>query len=260
MSEFTTQDPEHCLDLLAAEGKLTIDSCLGRLDHEIPFCPGWTGRDMALHLAGVYRWVTAMVANRMPEPPDKDLRASLYADPNPADDKGVLSRLNLALDGVVDALRTGPADLPCWQIWPGLTPRNFWIRRQLHETLVHRVDAQNLGRSAATVVGGAELDTTVAADGVDEMVLGFSGRYRKLRHDEPVTLAVRATDADRAWWATIGPDALTTGRGEPAAADATVTAKSGELLLWLWNRRGSDGLEISGDPTVLEIWRMNAHL
>jgi uncharacterized protein (TIGR03083 family) len=254
-------DPELSVDLLAAEGKLTADACVGRLDDGVPFCPGWTGRDLALHLAGVYRWVTAMVAHRMPEPPDKDLRAGLYADPDPADDAGVVERLNLALAGVVDVLRTGPADLACWTIWPGHTPRDFWIRRQLHETVVHRVDAQNLGRSEADAVGGAELDTAVAVDGVDEMMIGFSGRYRTLRHPEPRTLAVYATDADASWWCTIGPDALDTGRGNaPVPVDAAVTARSGELLLWLWNRRAAAGLDVSGNPTVLEIWRSNAHL
>jgi hypothetical protein len=131
----------------------------------------------------------------------------------------------------------------------------------LHETLVHRVDAQNLGRSEADVVDGAELDTAVAADGVDEMMLGFINRYRKLRHSEPVTLAVHATDAGAAWWCTIGPEALDTGRGAaPESADAAVSGRAGELLLWLWNRRLATGLDVSGDPTVLEIWRTNAHL
>lgn len=254
-------DPELSLDLLAAEGKLTVDACTGHLDEAVPFCPAWTGRDLALHLAGVFRWVTTMVANRMPEPPDKDLRAALYTDPNPADDAGVVGRLQLALDGVVDVLRVGPPDLECWQIWPGQSPRDFWIRRQLHETLVHRVDAQNLGRSEADAITGADLDSVIAADGVDEMMLGFSGRYRKLRHPEPVTLAVQATDVAAAWWATIGPERLDTGRGAaPGAAGAALTGAAGELLLWLWNRRSAAGLEVSGDPTVLEIWTSNAHL
>jgi uncharacterized protein (TIGR03083 family) len=254
-------DPELSLGLLADEGKLAVESCAGGLAEAIPFCPGWTGRDLALHLAGVYRWVSAMVANRMSQPPDSDHRAALYTDPNPADDAGVVSRLHLALDGVVDVLRAAPADLACWTIWPGHTPREFWIRRMLHETLVHRVDAQNLGRAGADVIGGAELGSTTAADGVDEMMLGFSSRYRKLRNPEPLTLAVQATDVNAAWWATIGPETLDTGRGAaPGAADAAITGRAGELLLWLWNRRSAAGLEVSGDPTVLEIWTTNAHL
>jgi len=254
-------DPELSLDLLAAEGKLTADHCAGRLDDAIPFCPGWTGRDLALHLAGVYRWVTDLVDARMREPHDKDARAALFADPDPADDAGVIDRLHRALDGVVDVLRTGPADLACWTLWPGLTPRNFWIRRQLHETVVHRVDAQNIGRAEGDVVSGADLDPSVAADGVDEMMLGFSGRYRNLRNPERVRLAIRATDAERAWWCTIGPDELMSAQGEPTQpATTTLSGKSGELLLWLWNRRTADGLEVNGDPTVLEIWRTHAHL
>jgi uncharacterized protein (TIGR03083 family) len=255
-------DVDRSLDLLAAEGKLAADACAGRLDDAVPFCAGWTGRDLAVHLAGVYRWVSTMVAERMPKPPSKELRAGLFADPDPSDEQGVRARLLLASAGVVSTLRNAPADLDCWTVWPAQTPRTFWIRRQLHETVVHRVDAQNLGRSEADVHNGAELDSEVAADGVDEMMVGFSGRYADhLRNPETVTLAVAATDVEQTWWASIGPDALVTGRGAPPQpATTTVRGKSGELLLWLWNRRPATGLEVTGDPTALEIWTANAHL
>ncbi|HZE66560.1 MAG TPA: maleylpyruvate isomerase family mycothiol-dependent enzyme [Sporichthyaceae bacterium] len=255
-------DADVSLDLLATEGKLTTEAVSGRLDGTVPFCPGWTGRDLAVHLAGVYRWVSTVVGERMPEPPSMERRAGLYADPDPSDDQGVHDRLQQARSTVVATLRATPNDAQVWTIWPAGSPREFWIRRQLHETLVHRVDAQNLGRSEADVHTGAELDTALAADGVDEMMVGFSCRYANhLRNPETVTLAVQSTDIDRAWWCVIGPDDPSMGRGAPPqAATATVRGKSGELLLWLWNRRRASGLEVSGDPTALEIWTANAHL
>ena len=41
----------------------------------------------------------------------------------------------------VQEFSAAPPDLACWTIWSAGTPRDFWIRRQLHETVVHCVDA-----------------------------------------------------------------------------------------------------------------------
>ena len=67
----------------------------------------------------------------------------------------------------------------------------------MHETLIHRVDAQNAG--AAVTGGGNDLETSIATDGVDEMICGFARRYAKtLRSREPATLAFTATDTGQA--------------------------------------------------------------
>jgi hypothetical protein len=68
----------------------------------------------------------------------------------------------------------------------------------LHETLIHRVDAQNAG--AAATSGGEDLETSIAADGVDEMICGFARRYTKtLRGRQRATLAFTATDTGQRW-------------------------------------------------------------
>ncbi len=251
---------DRSLDLIRAEAELTAEALTGRLDDSIPYCPGWTGRDLATHLAGVYRWVAYMVREQLEAPPNKDLRAGLFADPDRSDDAGVLARMREGADSVTSALRdAGPN--PCWIIWGDSPAREFWIRRQLHETVVHRVDAQNTGRKEPDVMSGIELDTAVAADGVDEMMLGFVNRYAGLRLDAPATLALQATDSDNAWWAQLGPDAPALGRGTPPTpADATVRGAAGELLLWVWNRREATGLDLAGDRDLLAAWREKAHL
>ncbi|MGQ0843500.1 MAG: maleylpyruvate isomerase family mycothiol-dependent enzyme [Sporichthyaceae bacterium] len=257
----TALSADRSLELLAAEAALTVAALAGRLDEPIAYCPNWTGRDLATHLAGVYRWVAVIVGEGLDAPPDRDRRAALFADPDPTDDAGVLERLAAGAQTVGSALREAPEDLACWTIWGAEPGRAFWIRRQLHETVVHRVDAQNAGRTEPDVVGGADLDPALAADGVDEMMLGFTSRYAKLALPEPVTLALEATDAPHAWWGRIGPDAPAFGRGAPPeGATTTVRATAGELLLLVWNRREAAGLDVRGDGSVLDSWREKARL
>jgi hypothetical protein len=63
------------------------------------------------------------------------------------------------------------------------------------------------------------------------------------------------------WWARIGPDEPTFGRGTaPAGVDVEVTGHPGALLLLLWNRRPYTGLDVRGDPRVLDLWAAGAHL
>jgi uncharacterized protein (TIGR03083 family) len=247
---------------LATLGESTAQALTGRLDSPIPYCPGWTGRDLACHLAGVYRWAATVVAKGLDRPPAAEERAALFADPDPADDAGVLHRLRAGSELIVATLQAAPADLACWTIWSGGTPRDFWIRRQLHETLVHCVDARNAGEEESAAQSGAELSVGLAADGVDEMVVGFSSRYsRNLRRAQPATLALHGSDTGDRWWIRIGPDGPMGGRGaadEPVAT--TVSGRSGELLLLLWNRRSAAGLDVSGDADLLIDWRTNGHL
>ena len=253
---------DRSLDLIRSEAECAAEALTGRLDDAIAYCPGWTGRDLATHLAGVYRWVSHMVREQLDAPPGKELRAELFVDPDPSDDAGVLQRLRDGADLVTSALRAAPLDATVWTVWEAGQPgREFWIRRQLHETVVHRVDAQNAGRKEPDVVSGAELDPAVAADGVDEMMLGFAFRYTKLHLDAPATLVLQATDAEHAWWAQLGHDAPVFGRDEPPTpADTTVRGVAGELLLLLWNRREPDGLDVQGDHDVLAQWRAKATL
>lgn len=247
------------LGVLDAEGaRIAQIAREQRLTPQIPFCPGWTMRDLVAHLGFVYRWAHTVVAERRSEPPDAAERAAL-ADPDPDDDAGVVDRLEQAHARLVTTLHEAPLTLSCWTMWPSVG-RDFWIRRQAHETLVHRVDAENAVLNSAQ--GGEALESAVASDGVDEMVCGFARRYReRLRADRPRMLALRATDTGHSWWIGLGPDEPVFGRGSaPTPADTEVRAHSGELLLLLWNRRTADGLDVRGDHDVLETWHRDAHL
>ena len=100
----------------------------------------------------------------------------------------------------------------------------------------------------------AGVDLDVAVDGIDELLTGFYTRGRsKLAGEEPLTIAVASTDADRAWTLAVADGRLTTERRRLTDATSTLTGSASQLYLGLWNR----GEEISenGQPGVLERWR-----
>ena len=125
--------------------------------------------------------------------------ALLLHDPDHVDDDGVIARLERAHAAMGRALRQcGPA-LQCWTIWPAPSSYIFWVRRMLHETVIHRVDVQNAGQLNTST--GTDLETQIAADGVDEMICGFAQRYSvTLRLDHPATIVFNPSELNQTWW------------------------------------------------------------
>src|SRR2546421_64206 len=132
------------------------------------------------------------------------------------------------------------------------SPLAFWARRQAHETAIHRADAD----SATGPIPGYPAD--FAVDGVDELLCAFMTRSGgRLRSGTPVRLHVHATDADAHWTVHIGPGTVHTERTS-GDADCHLRASASDLYLALWNRRGTDDLDVTGDRGVLDLWRTRA--
>lgn len=250
------------LAILVSEGEAFVRSAQTLdLEAPVPHCPGWTLRDLTAHVGLVYRWVTRVVRGERRTGPDRQELRSLE-DPDPADGIALIERVRSAHADLVHSLETARPDLACWTVWPSPSPRTFWIRRQVFETLVHRVDAQN--SAAERMSDGTDLVARVAADGVDEMACGFINRYAAhLRADVASTIELQATDTGGRWWIRLNSAAPTSGRGRSAAAlgrnDVEVEATAGELFLLLWNRRPAADLLVRGDRAALDNWRRGAH-
>jgi uncharacterized protein (TIGR03083 family) len=250
---------EDYLRVLRTEGARVAGAARsGDLDAPVPCCPGWVLRDVVAHLGWVYRWVTLTVREQRRRAPGHALREAL-TDPDPTDGSGLIERFVRAHAELVDALVVAPPDLACWTPWPARDGRAFWLRRQVHETLIHRTDVDNA--LAASLRDGTDLDPRLAADGVDELVRGFIHRVaHRLRHPTPRTLGLYATDTGDQWWARIGPGPPRFGLGPTSRpADTMVAARAGQLFLLLWNRRDSDGLDVRGDHDTLAAWRHGAN-
>lgn len=238
------QIAEH-LAALEREGELlAVAAERSAPDTPIPTCPDWRTRDLVRHIGMVHRWATGHVA----QPRSEDFAADEVVGPYP-DDAHLVSWFRDGHQRLVRTLRSAPDDLACWTFLPAPSARAFWARRQAHETAIHRVDTESPG---ATI---AAFPSEFAADGIEELLFGFLSRRRSQPRSEVVrTLHLHATDTNGEWLLTVGPDAFTAERGH-ARADCAVRATASDLYLLLWNRRAPDGLEVRGDPSLLQLWR-----
>lgn len=237
---------EHC-DLLEGEVERFAVALEG-LDPSapVPTCPGWDAAGLALHLGGVHRWAEGLVLARA--------TARLPRDPaagGPGTPEGAWIREGGA--SLVATLRAAPPDAPMWS-WGADQHVRFWSRRMLHETVVHRADAE--------LAGGGEpaVPATVAADGIDELLANLPARLAgseaaaALRGRGEV-VAVRATDVPAAWGIRLGADGFSAG-GDPARADVALAGPAAGLLLALYRRRAPAdvGVTASGDVALAGRW------
>lgn len=222
----------------------------------VPTCPGWQVRHLLRHTGMVHRWAAAFVTEGHRE---------YHPDGGEPDLDGVelLDWFRTGHHHLVEALAAAPADLDCWAFLPAPSPLAFWARRQLHETAVHRADAESALGGALTEVG-----TEQALDGIDELLTGFHARPRsRVRTDLPRTLRVRAVGAD----ADGGADAVWTVRlsAEPPKAtreqvhdvppaDCELSGTAEGLYLTLWNRLPLSAVTLTGDRTVARLWTDNS--
>jgi uncharacterized protein (TIGR03083 family) len=219
------------------------------LDAMVPSCPAWRVRDLLRHLGYVHRWAAGYVSQareEMADDPGED--ELLLAGPADAELLGWFRDGHAEL---VRALRSARPGLRCWTFLPAPSALAFWARRQAHETAIHRADAESAAGQAA------RFPAPFAADGIDELIMGFWARGRA-RADRPCSLQVRATDTGGEWLVELG--AGTAARRWSAAADAVVAGPASDLYLLLWNRPLPDGqdadrLTVDGDPGVLRLWQ-----
>jgi len=218
------------------------------LDAPVPTCPGWTERDLVLHMGEVHRWATAVVtsqATKLSQVP------SDFLGPLP-DDSAAVGWLRAGAKALCDALVTADpsVDYAAFLNDPPTPRLLFWARRQTMETGVHRVDAESaLARSTP-------FSPPIALDGIDEFVCGFLPRSRTSLHSTvPRTLSLVPDHSDARWTVTISEDPPSTVRGADGAADCTVTGPASDIFLALWNCAGLEPLTVTGDAGVIELLR-----
>jgi uncharacterized protein (TIGR03083 family) len=145
-------------------------------------------------------------------------RGDHKATPPPRDRTGLTTWFRGASETLVTALQADPST-EAWTIYPPRTVA-FWRRRRALEALVHRWDAEHaLGTPT-------QLDPTLAAEGVSEVIDTMFPRQLHLARAEPPEQSIRlaATDTNQTW--TLGPST-------PAA---TLHGTAPDLFLLLWGR------------------------
>ena len=237
---------EHC-DALELE-VATFADVFSSVDHgaSVASCPGWTVLDVAQHLGLVHRWATALVERRAPARISFEELGltSAVASPRWIEDGG--SKL-------VATLRACDPDVAMWAWGPDQHAR-FWSRRQLHETLVHRMDIE------LAVARTPEASSAVAIDAIDEFLatLGFARRFSP-RVDElrgsGDRVGFRALDSDTRWTVTLLEDRFVVA-SDDGDVDAEVAGGALDLLLALYRRTplADAAVSVDGDRSLVDFW------
>jgi len=229
----------------------------------VPGCPDWTAADLLWHLARV-QWFWATIIRTRPSAPEADDDDEAVGPDRPASYDGLLAAYDEYSASLVSELRTADPAEPAWS-WSAEQTVGFTYRRQAHEALIHRLDAEQ------TAGQETPLDPELAADGVDEVLDVMFGGAPEWGEFAPLPHYVRVdiADSDESLWVQIGRFAGTDPDGEhhdledirlvPAPGtdpDAVVSGPASALDGWLWRRGDDSDIRVTGDRAVYGHFRL----
>jgi uncharacterized protein (TIGR03083 family) len=224
----------------------------------VPSCPEWSAADLLWHLAEV-QWFWASIVEERRQSPE-----GMEPPLRPTDRDALLAFATQQSDRLHRVLAETPPETPVY-MWADDKTAGYIRRRQAHEALIHRLDAE---LAAGDVT---PLDADLAADGVDEcLAIMYGGVPEDWGTFTPADQLVRihltdrpeadttvqpgrfvGTDPDDGTAYDEGVVALVPG-GEVAA---TVSGTADDVDAWLWHRRGDDAVAFDGDEAAIESLR-----
>jgi uncharacterized protein (TIGR03083 family) len=244
---------------LDRDGALLADAAeAAGLQAAVPGCPDWQVRDLLRHQAYVHAWAARHVRERSAELLEEAAEADILGG-GPAD-ADLIAAYREGHAALVATLRDADPDVECATFMAAPSALAFWARRQAHETAVHRYDAQSAARGGPPPPAAA-FEAGFAADGVDELIMGFAARRRyRYRGGGEHSLTVRARDAQGPdahgrWHVRFADGGTAVSRDDPAA-DCTLEGTAAGLYAFLWNRADAAraGLTITGRRETLDRW------
>ena len=235
-------DADSALVAISNDGRRLLEAAVA-LDEVVPTCPDWSVHDLLGHIGWVHHYVAAHVAQRATERvPPEDIEAAPRGE-------AVREYAESGLAAVLEALGSVDPALPMWT-WSDRQEAGFFIRRMVHETAVHRYDAESaIGQTSG-------VDDDQGADGVDELyrdVMAFALR-RSPRPLPTGSLHLHRTDGGEGeWMLRSDGDVIAMSHGHEKG-DAAVRGAGGDLFLAMWGRIPLDRLEVFGDDAVARAW------
>ena len=247
------------VNALRREGEWLADAAeRAGLDATVPPCAPWQVKDLLRHTGYVHRWAARHITERPDQIIDGPAEEEILS--GGADDAGLLAWFRDGHAALAQTLATADPAVACATFMPAPSPLAFWARRQAHETAIHRADADS---AAGTI---PEYEADFAADGIDELIMGF-GRRRKYQpgsNADRTRLRVLATDTGDAWLVEAHEGRLQPRRdaGDLQEAGCTVSGPASGLYLYLWNRAGAAraGVTVAGHPGLLSTWQSSVRV
>jgi uncharacterized protein (TIGR03083 family) len=251
---------EH-LDALRREGEVMAAAAdRAGLAAAVPSCPAWQVKDLLRHTGYIHRWAARHITEGPAEVIDGPSEAEILR--GGAADADLLGWFRAGHAALVETLASADPAVRCATFMPAPSPLAFWTRRQAHETAIHRADAELAAGPAP------EYPALFAADGIDELIMGFGQRRKYQRQAAPAAgsglsagaepLRVIAADTGDAWSVEAREGLLQPRRDTGAAgAGCTVSGPASGLYLYLWNRAGAAEADVTvtGDPVLLTSWQ-----
>jgi uncharacterized protein (TIGR03083 family) len=224
---------------------------------QVPSCPDWKADDLLWHLGEVQWFWGTVVEERL-----QDVEA-LEAPDRPDSRVGLVEFFEEVSGRLYDALGvTDPAE-PVY-MWAADKTVGYIGRRQAHEALIHRLDAE------LTTGDVTPLDPELASDGVDEVLrVMFGGcppwgtftpsgpHARVVATDTGLVLPVvvgRFTGTDPSSGTSYDEQEVSVDAADPdASPQATISGTAADLDAWLWRRGDRTRLTLEGDAQVLAL-------
>jgi uncharacterized protein (TIGR03083 family) len=224
----------------------------------VPSCPAWDADDLLWHL-GEVQWFWGTVAR---ERILESAQAEALETARPEDRAGLETFFGEASRSLLDVLTTSPPETAAWT-WSSEHTVGFIRRRQAHEALIHRVDAE------LTAGARTPMDPALSADGVDEILrvmYGGEPPWGRFEPEHRQSLRVTATDTGSSWLLVLGrftgtdpEDGTTHDEADLRVADvdegglaaATISGRASDLDCWLWHRDPVGEVATTGDEAVL---------
>ncbi|MFD7334471.1 maleylpyruvate isomerase family mycothiol-dependent enzyme [Streptomyces violascens] len=226
----------------------------------VPSCPDWSVADLVFHLGAVHRYVIQVISEGLVDRPNETDFTFLslpadkagWPDPRLAPNRGPLPA------GLLDWFHAGASRLaslfaerdPAERVWSWSDEQSvgFWRRMQAIEAAVHRWDIEHALGTAQPV------DRQLAADAVShnfEVMAPARRARQKAPAGQGERLRFRQSDGSGLWVVQMDPEGVLLNEGT-GCCGVELTAMASELMLFLWHRIPSDGLEVRGDAALLE--------
>lgn len=222
----------------------------------VPACHEWTVHDLLWHLTEVQWFWGSIVAGRLADPgPAEEGKPD-----RPDDHEAATVLFDVSTRRLQDALAVADDQDQVWTWYPPDQTVGFVRRRQMHEAVVHRVDAEQATGHQSVI------DSEVATDGIDEILRVMIGDIPPWATFEPDGTALRIESSDmdgRRWGVAFGRMRGTspvTGRDydmdassvglDAENADGVLTGRVASLYLWLWGRASPEDLTSEGNDAL----------
>jgi uncharacterized protein (TIGR03083 family) len=229
----------------------------GDLSRPVPTCPGWTGADLLWHLGEVQWFWGSIVRDRLPSPDGLD------RPERPDGDHGLVQFFEEQSARLLLALTDADPSEEVY-MWAEDKTVGYIRRRQAHEALIHRLDAE--------LTTGAEvspLDAALASDGLQEVLDVMYGgcppwgtftrqgpHLHVLAEDTGLVVPVvlgRFTGTDPDSGEAVDDAELSVQAADPREAPAAVVrGRAEDLDAWAWHRRDDSALAVEGDRAAYD--------